>query len=97
MAVGQLIVKGNLQEAALAILSAADQKQYAGQYVCVVSFQDHRVIAAHSDAAQARRLAREKGYPEAVCFYNQRPEEVMMPSCGAWPDAVGAGEGTAKK
>jgi hypothetical protein len=56
------------EKGVLRLLSEEDSKKYAGQHVCVVSFQDNTVVSANEYPAVARREAREKGYSDPVCF-----------------------------
>jgi len=61
------------EEKVVRLLSEEDAKKYAGQHVCTVSFQDHTVVAADSDAVVAKEEATAKGHPDAVCFFVPRP------------------------
>lgn len=61
------------QENVVMLLSEEDAKKYAGQHVCIASFQDHTVVSADFDPIKARQSAAAKGYKDPVTFYVPRP------------------------
>ncbi len=82
-----MIEKGKEEKGASSLLSEGDRKKYAGQYVCIASFQDHTVVSAHEYPSVARKKAADKGYFDPVCFCVSWPYETQAPSCGDWPSA----------
>jgi len=50
-------------------LSPEDETKYGGQYVCIPSFNEPRVVAADKDPKKAHQAAIDAGYADPVQFY----------------------------